>query len=97
MVEDSLRKMAMRQPEIKNFVFNELQLINQQLSLAMKEMNVAPEHTLYVGDSDVDIETARNAGMKCISVSWGFRDEAFLLKHGAEHIIKRPLDFLSYI
>jgi hypothetical protein len=39
MVEDSLRKMAMRQPEIKNFVFNELQLINQQLSLAMKEMN----------------------------------------------------------
>lgn len=65
--------------------------------LAMKEMNVAPEHTLYVGDSDVDIETARNAGMKCISVSWGFRDEEFLLKHGAEHIIKRPLDFLSYI
>lgn len=39
MVEDSLRRMAMRQPEIKNFVFNELQLINQQLSLAMKEMN----------------------------------------------------------
>ena len=39
MVEDSLRKMAMRQPEIKNFVFNELQLINQQLNLAMKEMN----------------------------------------------------------
>ena len=39
MVEDSLRKMAMRQPEIKNFVFNELQLINQQLVLAMKEMN----------------------------------------------------------
>ena len=39
MVEDSLRRMAMRQPEIKNFVFNELQLINQQLNLAMKEMN----------------------------------------------------------
>ena len=39
MVEDSLRRMAMRQPEIKNFIFNELQLINQQLNLAMKEMN----------------------------------------------------------
>lgn len=39
MVEDSLRKMAMRQPEIKNFVFNELQAIDQQLSLAMKEIN----------------------------------------------------------
>ena len=39
MVEDSLRKMAMRQPDIKSFVFNELQLINQQLNLAMKEMN----------------------------------------------------------
>ena len=39
MVEDSLRKMAMRQPDIKNFVFNELQHIDQQLNLAMKEMN----------------------------------------------------------
>ena len=39
MVEDSLRKMAMRQPKIKNFVFTELQLINQQLGQAMKEMN----------------------------------------------------------
>ena len=39
MVEDSLRRMAMRQPDIKNFVFNELQLINQQLGQAMKEMN----------------------------------------------------------
>ncbi len=39
MVEDSLRRMAMRQPDIKNFVFNELQHVNQQLHLAMKEMN----------------------------------------------------------
>ncbi len=39
MVEDSLRKMAMRQPEIQNYVFNELDLIDQQLSIAMKEMN----------------------------------------------------------
>ena len=39
MVEDSLQRMAMRQPDIKNFVFNELQLIDQQLNLAMKEMN----------------------------------------------------------
>ena len=39
MVEDSLRKMAMRQPKIKNFVFTELQVINQQLVQAMKEMN----------------------------------------------------------
>ena len=39
MVEDSLRKMAMRQPDIKNFVFTELQQINQQLGLAMKDMN----------------------------------------------------------
>ncbi len=39
MVEDSLRKMAMRQPKIKNFIFTELQLIDQQLNLAMKEMN----------------------------------------------------------
>lgn len=42
---------------------------------------------MYIGDSDVDIQTAHNSGLPCISVSWGFRDEAFLTEHGATTIV----------
>lgn len=45
---------------------------------------------LYVGDSDVDIATAAAAGMNCVSVAWGFRDEAFLRAHGASRVIHTP-------
>lgn len=51
---------------------------------------VLPHTCVYVGDSDVDIETAKNAHMPCISVSWGFRDAAFLQAHGAEKIVATP-------
>ena len=51
----------------------------------------------HVGDADVDIMTARNAGMKCISVTWGFRDEEFLKEHGATEMIERPIELLSLI
>jgi phosphoglycolate phosphatase len=50
---------------------------------SLKELGVDGEGAVYVGDSDVDIETAKNAGMDCISVTWGFRDEPFLKEHGA--------------
>lgn len=45
---------------------------------------------VYVGDSDVDIETARNAGLPCISVLWGFRDRDFLIQHGATVFAETP-------
>lgn len=45
---------------------------------------------VYVGDSDVDIQTAQNAGIPCISVLWGFRDRSFLIKHGATTFIECP-------
>lgn len=50
---------------------------------ALREMNVEPERAVYVGDSDVDIETAANSGLPCISVTWGFRDREFLREHNA--------------
>lgn len=50
---------------------------------ALAELGSQAEGAVYIGDSDVDIQTARNAGLPCISVSWGFRDEAFLSEHGA--------------
>ncbi len=52
---------------------------------ALKELGKTKEEAIYVGDSDVDIETAKNAGMPCISVLWGFRDKEFLAEHGAEY------------
>ncbi len=49
----------------------------------------------YVGDSDVDIETARSSGLPCISVLWGFRDRSFLEAHGATTFISRPEELLT--
>ena len=49
---------------------------------------------VYIGDSDVDIATARNSGLPCISVLWGFRSCDFLLAHGATTFAERPADIL---
>jgi len=57
------------------------------LLVAMNLLHAAPEDTVYVGDSDVDIATAKAAGVPCISVSWGFRSEEFLRERGAQHIV----------
>lgn len=64
---------------------------------ALKELGVSQEEALYVGDSDVDIMTAANAGLRCISVTWGFRDREFLLTHGAQMLIDCPEELLEYI
>lgn len=50
----------------------------------MKQLNVPPEQTVYIGDSDVDIATSKNAGIDSIIVEWGFRDRDFLIEKGAE-------------
>ena len=55
------------------------------------------EEAVYVGDSDVDIMTAKNVGIPCISVEWGFRDRKFLQEHGAEHLIKKPEEIWKYL
>lgn len=53
---------------------------------------IGVEKCVYIGDSEVDILTARNAGVSCLSVTWGFRDEEDLLKSGAEHLCHTPAD-----
>ena len=57
---------------------------------AMREMGVTAQETVYVGDSDVDVLTARNAGVPCVAVLWGFRDEACLRAAGAERLARTP-------
>ena len=57
---------------------------------AMKQLNASPEECVYIGDSDVDLQTARNAGIPCISVLWGFRTKEFLMAHGATTFVEKP-------
>ena len=64
---------------------------------AIELLHTKKEDCIYVGDSDVDILTAQNAQMPCISVTWGFRSREFLLEHGATHLIDTPLELLRAI
>lgn len=57
---------------------------------ALRQLNMPSSTAVYIGDSDVDIDTARNCGMPCISVLWGFRDRDFLIEHGATTLVKSP-------
>ena len=50
---------------------------------AADKLSVLPKDCVYIGDSEVDIESAENSGMDCITVLWGFRDREFLLEKGA--------------
>lgn len=59
---------------------------------AMKQLGQGS--AVYVGDSDVDLATARNSGLPCISVLWGFRDREFLLAHGATTFVEKPCEIL---
>lgn len=62
---------------------------------AMRLLGVTREETVYVGDSDVDVLTAHNAGVTCCAVSWGFRPEESLRAAGAEHIAATPEELLA--
>ena len=53
------------------------------------------DRALYIGDSDVDIDTARASGLRCVSVLWGFRDRGFLTNHGADCLIDSPSELLA--
>ena len=64
----------------------------------MQTLGATAENTVYIGDSEVDIQTAKNAAIPCISVTWGFKDRAFLLENGATVLVddtKQLLQILS--
>ena len=62
---------------------------------ALRQLGVGKEQAVYVGDSDVDLQTARNSGLPCISVLWGFRDKDFLLANGATTLITTPQELTA--
>ena len=62
---------------------------------ALKRLGVSGDNAVYVGDSDVDLATARNSNLSCISVLWGFRDRDLILEHGATTLITSPMELLD--
>lgn len=63
---------------------------------ALRQLGVTAEDAVYIGDSDVDIKTAENCGMPCISVLWGFRDKDFLIEHGGKIFVDNPREILAH-
>ena len=64
---------------------------------ALRQLGCDKQGAVYVGDSDVDIMTARNSGLPCISVLWGFRDRQFLTAHGATTFVSHPSELLGLL
>lgn len=67
------------------------------VNLALQELGVEAEEAVYVGDSEVDMATARNAGLPCITVLWGFRDRDYLKEIGAFQMVERPEEILALV
>lgn len=65
--------------------------------LALKALGVPRSEALYVGDSEVDVRTARNAGLDCVAVTWGFRTREELEEAGADTFIDTPAELLEMI
>lgn len=62
----------------------------------MEELGAKPDECIHSGDSNVDVQTAHNAGIECIGCTWGFRTEEELVTAGADHIARIPKDILKY-
>ena len=64
---------------------------------AMERIEAEKAYTIYIGDSEVDVQTAENAGLSCIGVTWGFRDEEELKNAGARFIVDAPDEILHIV
>lgn len=89
--------------ELNDFYFKEFQMtaIGERegiarkpspdtVNQALKKLQTEADYAVYVGDSEVDIQTAANAKMPCISVLWGFREKNVLMEHHAKYFAKTP-------
>lgn len=60
------------------------------------KFKISKNDVVYIGDSEVDLKTAVNAGIDVIMVGWGFRDEEYLKKCGAPFVINKPIDIMNF-
>ena len=65
--------------------------------MVMQQLGVQPEQVLYVGDSGTDMQTAKNAGLYAVGVTWGFRSKEVLLENGADVLVHRPEQILQIL
>ena len=79
-------KNGVRKKPAPDSVIKSIELLGGDLSSA-----------IYVGDSEVDIQTAKNANIPCISCTWGFKDKEFLMENGATILVHKPLDMLDIL
>ncbi len=63
----------------------------------LKELNIEPNETIFIGDTNIDMQTAKNANMDSIGVLWGFRGEKELVESGATYIAKTPTDIIKIV
>ena len=64
---------------------------------AIGKMGLDKKDIVYIGDTEVDIQTADNAGIDCIGVDWGFRDGDYLRDLGAKYIVNTPMEVLEIV
>ena len=83
---------GIRKKPAPDTVFEALRQLNAPLT---PDFSLTPTKAVYVGDSDVDVATAANSGLPCVSVLWGFRDRDFLKAHGATTFVAAPRELLS--
>ncbi len=89
-------------PRVFDFAVGEKENIRRKpapdsVLCALNYLNVNKSEAIYIGDSEVDIETARNAGISCIAVLWGFRDEKFLCSLNPDYIVSKPSEIAEVI
>ena len=69
----------------------------QAFEMLLKELKVSKEDCLYIGDSEVDVKTAFNAGVELVAVTWGYRSVEIIKEAGAEIIVDTPKEILNYV
>ncbi len=69
----------------------------QSVLNVLEKLNVTPDECLFIGDSGVDMQTAKNAQITAVGVLWGFREKSELIQNGADEIISSPLELLKFI
>lgn len=89
-------------PGLFDYIVGEKQGIRRKpypdsLLSVVDKFGVSLSETVYIGDSDVDLKTAQNAGVDVVSVAWGFRDETFLIENGATTVIHKPEEILECV
>ena len=92
---EDLRKCGIQTAKAFDFVVGEREGIRRKpcpdsVFEVLKTLKKTAAEAVYIGDSDVDVDTAKEAGMDGIFVNWGFRGREFLLEHGAKCVVDTP-------